>query len=638
MSIGILGTAISGLLSSQKAMSTASHNIANVNTEGYTRQRVNLATQDPFPYGSSFIGTGVKIDSVERIYDQFLVDQVRSGTSSFNQLSQFYSLFSQIDNLLADPQAGLMPGLQSFFDAVQDVSNDPTSASARQVMISQGQSLSDRFQYLDQRVVDIDRSVSSDIKNVVDDINSLTSSIANVNKKIGELRSQGSGEPNDILDQRDVLLNLLAEKIGVTTVFQDDGSVNVFVGNGQAVVAGYESRNLSIIQNEYDPSRINIGYDLGSTVVDTTTQLAGGHLGGLLQYRNDVSDSIRNTLGMLAVGFTETFNQQHRQGMDLNGSLGEDFFSGLSSITPEVLGSRNNTGVPPAEIAATIVDVNALTESDYTIRRNGAVYTLTNESDNSTTTFALFPGTSETVDGITFTLNGGAIADGDRFLVRPVKNGAADMSLAISDPAKIAAASPIRTSSSLNNTGTAEINPGNITDISLFDGDTYTLTLTSATNYEVRDSGNNLETAGIYTSGSTITFNGIEVAVSGNVQSGDAFTVEANTNGIGDNRNSLNLMSLQVNNTLKNNTVSYQSLYSQLVVDTGTRTRQAEINSEAQESLLNQSISARESKSGVNLDEEAADLIRYQQLYQAAAQAISIADSTFQSLIDILRR
>jgi len=636
MSFGVLGTGVSALLASQKSLATASQNIANVNTEGYTRQRVNLSATNPYAYGSSFIGTGVEVSSVNRVYDQFLVGQVRTGTSSFNQLSQFHSLSSQIDNLLADPDAGLMPGLQSFFDAAQDVSNDPTSVPARQVMISEAETLSDRFNYLNQRVVDLDRAVNVDIGNVVTDINSLTSSIADINKRIGELRNLGNGEPNDVLDQRDVLLNSLAEKIAVTTIFQDDGSVNVFVGNGQAVVAGYESRNISVIQNEFDPARINIGYDLGSTVVDVTKQLAGGELGGLLQYRSEISDPIKNSLGMLAVGLSETFNQQHIQGMDLNGNLGGDFFTGLSSATPEVMASRNNSGT--ADIIAVVSDVNALVGSDYTIRRNGATYTLTNESDNSTTTFATFPGASEAVDGITFTLNGGAIADGDRFLVRPVRSGAADISVAINDAAQIAAASPVRTSASLNNLSTAEIDPGRITDISLFDADTYTLTLTSATNYEVRDSANNLETSGVYSSGSAIVFNGIEVAVSGVVQNGDIFTIEPNTNGIGDNRNALSLVSLQVNNSLKNNTVSYQSLYSQLVVDTGTKTRQAEINSEAQQGLLDQAISARESKSGVNLDEEAADLIRFQQLYQAAAQVIATADSTFQSLLSILRR
>jgi len=637
MAIGMLGTGVSGLLASQKALSTASHNIANVNTEGYTRQRVNLETQTPFPFGTSFIGTGVKIDSIERVYDQYLVDQVRTGTSSFNQFSEYHSLASQVDNILADTQAGLMPGMQSFFAAVQGVSNDPTSAPARQVLISEAETLSDRFNYLDQRITDLDSAANSHIRNTVDEINSLTTSIADINRQIGELRNQGNGDPNDVLDKRDILLNKLAEKIGVTTVFQDDGSVNVFVGNGQAVVAGYESRNLSILKNEYDPTKIDIGYDLGTTVINTTSQLTGGALGGLLQYRNEMSDTIKNSLGMLAVGLSETFNEQHSQGQDLNGVLGSDFFADLSVLTPEILAARSNNGLPPADISATITDANSLTGSDYSFTRNGSNYILTREADNTSFTYTSFPGGAE-IDGFSLTFNGGNIADGDKFLIRPVRSGATDISMALSDPSKIAAASPIRTSSSLSNTGTATIDNGSIVDVTLLDGDTYTYTLITPTTYEVRDSANNLEASGTYASGAAVTFNGIEIAVSGSAASGDIFTIEPNVNGIGDNSNALKMADLQVNNTLKNNTVSYQSLYSQVVVDVGTKTRQAEINSEAQQGLLNQAISAREQKSGVNLDEEAANLIKYQQLYQAAAQVISIADTTFQSLISILRR
>ena len=638
MAVGMLGTGISGLLASQKALSTASQNIANVNTDGYTRQRVNLTTQDPFPYGSSFIGTGVKISSIERVYDQFLVDQVRTGTSSLSQLNQYYSLASQVDNILADPQAGLTPGLQSFFNAVQDLANDPASASARQVMISEAESLSGRFHYLNERIDDIDNAVNSDVANVVAEINGITKSIADVNRKIGELRSQGSGEPNDVLDQRDILVRSLSDKIGVTTVFQDDGSVNVFIGNGQAVVAGYESRDLSVLKNDFDPSIASIGYDLGPSVVNVTAQLTGGKLGGLLQYRNDLSESMKNSLGLLATGISDTFNEQHRNGLDLNGDVGGDFFADLSTITPEILASRKNSSALPADITVNISDVHALTDSNYTLRRNGLSYTLTRESDNSVHTFTTFPGGSETVDGVTYSLNSGAVADGDRFLIRPVRSGSADMGVAITDPAKIAAAALIRSTVSIDNTGSATITSDKVSNASLYVPDTYNISIITPTSYEVRDSANNIITNGVYTNGADIVFNGIEISITGKADAGDSFIIESNANGIGDNRNIISLASLQLDKTLKNNTVNYQGLYGQIVVDAGTKTRQAEINSMAQQGLLDQAVAAREAKSGVNLDEEAADLIKYQQLYQAAAQIISVADTTFQSLIGILRR
>lgn len=637
MAIGLFGTGLSSLLASQKALATTSHNIANVNTDGYSRQRVDLATQTPFPYGAGFIGNGVKITGVERIYDQYLVDQVRSGTSSLNQLSQFHSLASQVDNILSDPQAGLSPTLQNFFNAVQDVANDPGSASARQVMISTANTLTDRFNYLNKRIDDIDSAVNTDIKSVVSEINGLSKSIADVNKQISNMRSQSNGEPNDLLDKRDNLLKQLSEKIGVTSILQDDGSVNVFVGNGQAIVAGFESRNLSTIKNDYDPNKMDIGYDLGSSTVNITSQLSGGKLGGFLQYRTEMSDSMKNSLGLLAVGLSETFNQQHHLGMDLNGALGGDFFTNLSASVAEVLPSRSNSSASTANISTTITDASSLTGSDYTLRRDGTNYTLTRESDNYTYTLTNFPAGSDTVDGMTISLNSGTMADGDRFLIRPVRSGASDISVGITDPAKIAAASPIRTYTDLNNAGDATINSGAVTDLATFVSDTYHINMTSATTYEVRDSANALITGGAYSSGSDVVFNGITVAISGSPQAGDTFVVEPNTAGVGDNSNALKLGALQLDNTLKGNTVSYQDLYGQMVVDIGTKTNQANINVQAQQGLLDQAVAAREAKSGVNLDEEAANMIKYQQMYQAAARIISVADTTFQSILSIFR-
>jgi flagellar hook-associated protein 1 FlgK len=238
---------------------------------------------------------------------------------------------------------------------------------------------------------------------------------------------------------------------------------------------------------------------------------------------------------------------------------------------------------------------------------------------------------------MTFSLASGTIADGDRFLIRPVRSGAASIDMALSDPAKIAAASPIRAYTDLNNTGTATIDSSSVTDAGLFVNDTYNINMTSATTYEVRDSANTLITNGTYSSGSSITFNGIDVSISGDPQAGDVFVVEPNSNGIGDNSNALKLAALQLDDTLKGNTVSYQELYGQMVVDIGTKTNQAEINSKAQQGLLDQATAAREAKSGVNLDEEAANLVKYQQLYQASARIISVADTTFQSILSIFR-
>ena len=768
MADSILGTGISGLLASQRALATTSNNIANVNTEGYSRQRVELTPSLPQASGVGFVGTGVTVSGIERIYDESLILQIRASTSGYNQLEEFQALASQVDNMLADPNSGLMPSIQAFFNAVHDVANDPSSTAARQVLLSEATTLEDRFGYLDQRLDDLRNGVNTKINNTVNEINDLAAAIGDMNRQIANALTSGSGQPNDLLDHRDVLIKQLAENVSVTTVNQQDGAVNVFAGNGQVLVSGYDHRPLTTIQNSYDPQKVDIGYAIGSNTVNITNQLTGGVLGGVLDFRSRILDTAQNALGHLAVGITETFNAQHRLGLDLNGALGGDFFTPLGATVPQVLAHANNTGSPVAQVNITISDVNALTTSDYRLERNGATYTLTRLSDNTAFTLSTFPGGAETVDGLTLSLATGVIADGDRFLIQPVADGAENFSLAISNTALIAAAGPVRTGYSLANSGEATINGGNVVDTTAYDGDSYSIYMADATaadadgaigtitdnvgtnnalayrliingtvvysqneaaavladkaalaaainddsattgvrayvdavndvlyfvnepqtalpinvteqlvdtntpalaldaadtvtgyfgsaltgaaptnsftysgdadSYIVIDSGSNVETSGAYVSGSNITFNGMQVSISGQPNLGDIFTVAPNNSGVSDNRNALLLANIQTQLTLKGNTASFEGAYSQLIVDVGSKTHQADINREAQRGLLNQAIDARESKSGVNLDEEAADLIRFQQSYQAAAQVIATADSLFQTLIDAVRR
>ena len=333
MASSLLGTGVSGLLATQRALAATSHNIANVNTEGYSRQRVEFSARQPQPFGSAFVGTGTFINKIERVYDQFVTQQILTSRTGFNQAQEFNSLAAQVDNLLADSQAGLTPPLQDFFNAVHDVANDPTSLPARQVLISSAQSLQDRFGALSERFSSLQASTNEGLKQAINEVNSLTGAIARVNKDISFARTTGSGEPNDLLDQRDHLIDKLSEFVKVTTVAQSDGAINVFIGNGQVVVAGNDSRQLSAVQNSFDTQRIEVGYVSSGNVSDISAQLSGGKIGGLIDFRNQILDPSQNALGLLAVGLTSTFNSQHRQGIDLNGNNGGDFFVPIDSQT-----------------------------------------------------------------------------------------------------------------------------------------------------------------------------------------------------------------------------------------------------------------------------------------------------------------
>jgi flagellar hook-associated protein 1 FlgK len=634
-----LGIAISGLLAFQRGLATTGHNIANVNTEGYSRQRVELAARLPTASGDGYIGNGVNVATVRRAYDAFLTTQVRTSTAAHSQLDSFYALASQVDGLLADPQAGLAPPLQSFFQAVQGVANDPTSIPARQTLLGAAATLADRFHYLDSRLDDLQASVNTQIRTGIAEINDLAGAIATLNERIVQATGASGGQPpNDLLDQRDQLIARLSEWVSVSTVAQSDGALNVYIGNGQTLVLGNRAQALVAVGNEYDASRTEVGYLSGASTVNITSQLSGGKLAGALEFRRQLLDPARNALGRIALALSADFNDQHALGQDLNGSLGGDFFSALGGTSPEALASANNGS--GATLAVTVSDPDVLTTSDYRLHYDGATYTVTRLSDNATVYSGATAPTTLASEGLTLALSGTAVA-GDSFLIRPTRRAAEDFAVAVSDPRAIAAAAPIRTAAALANSGNARISAGTVNappppDVNL--QQTVTITFTSPSTYDVSGTGTGNPSGLAYVSGANISYNGWTVQISGTPAAGDVFTVQANTDGAGDNRNALLLGGLQNSPRLAGGSTTYSDAYAQLVAEVGSKTQSADMNRQAQAAVLAQAVNAREAVSGVNLDEEAASLLRYQQAYQAAAQTISVADNMFQTLLAVLRR
>jgi flagellar hook-associated protein 1 FlgK len=636
----IFGTAVSGLLAFQRGLAVTGHNIANVNTPGYSRQRVELVTRTPQFTGGGFVGTGVTSNTVSRVYDGFITTQFRAATSTTSQLEHYHQMAAQVDNLFADPQAGLSPTLQAYFSAVHDVASDPTSIPARQVMLAAANSLAARFHHLDGQLTDMRASVNTEITDTVNEINDLSQGIADINSEIVRYQGFAGGQvPNDLLDRRDELVRQLAEKVAVTTVPQDDGALNVFIGNGQTLVLGALATDLSVSRDAYDATRYEVAFTVGGTTTVISDALTGGTLGGALQFRNEILDGAQNTLGRVAMALSSSMNDQHQLGMDLTGALGGDFFYDIAASSVQVLDNSSNTG--SGVVAAAVTDVSALTTSDYLLQRTGASYTLTRLSDNSVTTLTTFPGASEEVDGVTLTLSSGTIAVGDRILIRPTRQAAGDFAVALTDPSEIAAAAPIRTVTTLANTGNASISAGTVnspppTNANLTQ--TVTLTFTSSAQFDVNGTGTGNPSGVAYTSGGNITYNGWTIQINGTPQAGDVFTIQANTNGYSDNRNARLMADLQSTGVLNGSTTTYQDAYGALVADVGTKTHSAEVNYRAQESLLSHVTEARDAVSAVNLDEEAANMMRFQQAYQAAAQMISVSDNVFQTLLAAVRR
>lgn len=645
----IFGTATSGLQAYQRALSTAGHNIANANTPGYSRQRVELTTRPPQLSGTGYIGSGVQVDSVRRVYDQFLTDRVRTSTSSVGDLQTFAQFSGRVADLLGDADAGLNGSLEDFFNAAQGVANDPASIPARQLMLSEAESLTTRFQYLDAQLSAMRKEVNDQLGTVTGEINSLSRAIADINRDIVVATGRSSGQPpNDLLDRRDQLLEELSGLVSITTLKQDDGSVNVFVGNGQALVTGGSAATLSVAGSAFDATENEIVYSVGGSSSVITDTLSGGTLGGLLRVRDEALDPAQNGLGRMAVVLGTEFNSQHVQGMDLDGALGDAFFS---LGTPGWSASSANTGGGALAVSYDPATISNLTTKDYILRFDGGSWSLADADGNA---IALTSGSGTAadpyvVDGLRIAVDGLTPVSGDRFQIRPTRDAGEDIGLAIDNVRAIAAAAPVRTGEATTATG-VPVNTGDgvlrfagvdsgfsaaTVDIDI----TYNAgTLTYTGSIDGVPTGGSFAYNPATDSGAAFNIGGVNFTVTGTPADNDAFVIETNTGGTGDNTNALALAGLQTALTVENGTTNFQGAYAQMISDVGTRAHQAEISHTAQQALRRQAIEDRASVSGVNLDEEAADLLRFQQAYQAMAQVVTVADSMFQSLLDAVRR
>jgi flagellar hook-associated protein 1 FlgK len=648
MSTSIFGIGVSGLNAAQAGLLVTGHNITNAATEGFHRQQAIQGTQTPQETGAGFFGKGVTVETVRRIYSQFLDNSVLQAETQSAYLEAYGVHIRQLDDLLADPQAGLSPALQSFFSAVQDVATNPASVPSRQQLLSFGETLVSRFQTFSARLTEMRYGLNRQISDVVNEINTLAGEIARLNAAI--MRSQaGENRPaNDLLDQRETLIAQLNKLVRASVVQQSDGSVNVFIGNGQSLVLGVQAFSLAARPSAEDPQDYGLFYVQGAAQFSLNpANLQGGTLSGLFAFRSETLNPAQNALGRVAIVLAQTFNDQHRLGMDLTGILGQDFFNVPAAA---VVANQNNSGT--AVIAATDSAVGALTGSDYRLQFNAGTWTLTRILDGAQTTFAAFP---QTVDGVTLSLTAGAAANGDSFLIQPTRNGARDIAVVIGDTAKIAAAAPIRTAADLANTGKATVSAGVATDTTNPAFATpgaltppILIQFTGPTTYSIFDNTNPaapvlLEAGIAYNPAATNAVfptpgaldYGYRIDLTGAAATGDRFTIDYNSGGVADNRNALRLAGLQTVNTVANGTANYQSAYSQLVSQVGNRAREIDVQASAQDVLITQTRAAQQSLSGVNLDEEAANLIRFQQAYQASGKVLQIASKLFDSILAI---
>ena len=617
------------MLAFQRALQVTSHNISNANTPGYSRQVAEFTARVGSGAGNTYLGGGTQISTIKRMYDDLQGEQLRTSTTGLARFDTLSTLSSRIDVLLADADTGLNSGLQSYFNSLQDVANDPSSMSARQALIGEAEGLASRFQTIDRQLGELDDEVNGRISLAVNEINGLAQSIADVNDKIA-LANNAATPPNDLLDERDRLVLKLSELVSVDTTLQDDGTMSVFIASGQSLVLGARANSLAVTGSEFDLTRPRVVYQGSSGNSPLDTSAAGGALGGLLDFRGSILDPARQSLGQTATALASALNEQHASGMDLRGNLGGDLFS---VSPPAVLPSSLNTGTPDATVSVT--DLGQFTGADYVLEYDGAAYSLSRADTGQAVPLAGAgtPADPYVADGISI-VTSGAPAAGDRLTIRTGQYAAGSIRSAITDPQSIAMAAPTRSSASLGNIGDATVSAAAVvdrTDPGLLN--TAVIEFTGPATYSINGAG-----AFAYTDGDPIVVNGSTVTINGTPAVGDQFTIEANYGASGDNSNGLLMANLQSAGILDGGTISINENYSLLVSNVGATSHQLQASLDAQSVVKSNAEAAVSATSAVNLDEEAANLIKYQQAYQAVAQIVSVVSTMFDTLLAATRR
>ncbi|WP_028006980.1 flagellar hook-associated protein FlgK [Solimonas flava] len=618
----LLSTGVSALLAYQTALNTTSHNIANANTEGYSRQRVDLVSRLGSGAGSGYVGSGVSVQSVQRITDALVSARLQTSNSAYARIDAYNSYAAQIDTLLSDSGTSLTTPLKSFFSAASQLASTPASSAARQTVLGAAQSVVDRFSTLQSQLDTLDAQVDQSLQSTVAEINDYGSALAKLNEQIVNAQAQYGGQPpNDLLDQRDALVQKIASRVGISTVTQDDGSLNVYVASGQALVLGSKATALGTAADAYGSGRLDVTYN-GQPV---TAQLSGGTIGGLLDTRRELIDPTRNELGRLAAGFAQAVNAQNAAGVDLDGNRGSDL---LTMPSGKALPASANAG--NAGLSVAIADAGQLGTSDYVLKFDGSAWTATDARSGASVALS---GSGSAADplrlgGVAITVSGSAQA-GDKFLVQPTADAAAQLALTTGDPSRIAAASAVSASAaSGNSAGLGAIAVSDASNAALTDP--VTIRFIDANTYQINGSGSYA-----YSAGSAISVNGWSLTPSGTPAAGDSFSVQQTGANSSDNRNAQALAALGGRALFGMD--SLNAAQSALTTRAATAAQQASLALDAQSAVQTQAQAARESVSGVNLDEEAADLIRFQQAYQAAAQVIATANETFQALLQAAR-
>ena len=647
----LFGISTSALAANYAALNTISNNIANSNTPGYSRQSVTLETEKGQFSGAGFLGRGVRVSTVTRASDEFLTREVSQASAQASMDEARLDQLQQLEKLFSTGSNSIGQTAQNVLNAFADVATNPQDAAARQVVLSRAAQLANQVSTAGSQMVSMQQGVVSDLRTSVSDVNRLSSLVANLNQQIASYRGTGHS-PNDLLDQRDQAINDLSQYLQITTIPAEDDTLSVFIGGTQRLVLGNEAVELSVTQDTYDANkaRISIQDFSGARELDSST-IAGGSIAGLLKFQDQDLTDARNMLGQISAALSSRVNEQQSYGLDLNGSAGDPIFSvGDARILPAST-NHKTAGNFTATVGITVTDATQLQATEYELRpdpANAGLYLVTPLSGGvaSGASISYDPSAlpAQEIDGFTLSIGVPAPAATDRYLIQPVTTAAQGMQRVLDDPKGIAAASPVTATIASTNTGTATI--GSLTVVSSSINPTLTANInftsgSGAYSWSLVDSSSTVVSSGTGTwqAGQPISLNGFELTLSGVPANGDDITVAPTTYPASNNGNARAMLALRdetmvgVSSSSQGFTVT--AAYAQNMADIGVRVQGAKSTAEVSASIAQTAKDALTNTTGVNLDEEAARLIQYQQSYQAAAKVLQTAQSVFDTLLNM---
>ncbi|MBD9565835.1 flagellar hook-associated protein FlgK [Pseudomonas sp. PDM09] len=686
--MSLLNIGMSGLAAGQSALMTTGNNIANADTAGYSRQQTVQGTKASNQFGNVYIGTGTTLADVRRVYNSYLDAQLQTTTSLNSDSAAYAGQISPLDKLLSDSGTGLNGALTKFFASVQNVNAKPGDDASRQLLLSDAQALSNRFNSISSQLTQQNANVNGNLADMADQINKLAATVAQLNQKISEV-SKAGGQPNDLLDARNETVRQLSTFTGAQ-VMERDGNLDIYLGSGQPLVMGSTASKLEVVPSKDDPSRSAIQLNRGSSTIDITSVMTGGEMGGLLRYRSTVLDPAMNELGRVALVVADQMNSIQAQGIDKNGDFGSNLFNSINSAAQmaqrSVATVGNSAGSGNFEVS--IEDSGKLTINDYKVTFTSATnYTVQRLPEGTAMgAFSTLTTPPPVIDGFSMKLTGGTAAAGDTFKITPTRNAATTIKTEMTDSKRLAIAAPLGAAIAPGGSGTLTIpasgQPTLTTKFDIYD----TATTTTIQNglktstpvkivfgaaggttqtYQMLDAKGNPLSSGTIVPGQNNTLSltiplvdasgaaindpgppvvqrtvSFDMTVAGSPGQGSAINVSLSQPGTLDNRNGTALAGLQTRQTVDTGSaskgISLTDAYGKLVEGVGAKAAQGKLDSAATEAILANAKGARDSLSGVDLDEETGNLVKYQQYYTASSQIIKAAQEIFSTLINSL--